>query len=877
MRKQKKNKLKSSIIKEEWNKGFNEALKIVYQTNLPKEELERKISIIENKIIKENKKIIEKNYYVHIIELSQLERPLLHYFLSAGKKVIATKANILRKNDDIQKIKKLYYEVTYDKKSEQGLLKFFQSEFDLSHSQDYQILKKGIISYLKSLEEKNPIRTMGAEAINYWFKLPFDKKNKNNISYKVYDRLQIKYRPHINQDPFYLLEQINETGLKVLDDKIKNNKIPKETATQVALRIDMTIRDKEKSYKNHKEIEAREHKVYESVNIFEKIYGNEHSIVGLEAFLEYLRTTIFTKKNRQQKMLDIWIKIAPKREVDWKIFEDDCLSEWKKIDASINRGYFLKIMGEVFKTISKYPILNQVASESLKLIRAQPFEKEIKLIKKYVRNNSSANLTTYRFNSMELEKMLELKSIFTNKGLGENKFEINRFPNVYYDTSEKFEQLYGPYKTVTEEEKDQDAENNDIIKEDDWGEGRISPDTLGCYFDFNIPGEDFITQEGKIILFKDKIEAFCAKHKDVKEEQVRLIILLHELGHWVTHWPKANDDNWILGYSGKDIKTHESLAQLICYWLVEGDSDLKECFERQLTPTNPNNPYALYKKLTNINRMQIIMRIIALRTGFFLPDHILYEYLCLDNFISAVEVHGIIDLFDNTRKDLFVDYAQELAYFIVNSTCHNDVKNIFNSDNWKNRENEIFSKKHKLKELKDEIICFGSNGKAILNYKNYISMKIDKVKKAELENWLVSHNDCPSWLSVTEEPVIYILYCINNTNNDAFANDTKSLLISAKGYSIKVGHSINGIIDALKRESDQGPTIGKRKVLLDTLQYIRIIYPIHILNEKKKLRDDISSWIDKHFKKVETSAQYWMPFETEDEEPLDIIAFLDSL
>jgi hypothetical protein len=103
------------------------------------------------------------------------------------------------------------------------------------------------------------------------------------------------------------------------------------------------------------------------------------------------------------------------------------------------------------------------------------------------------------------------------------------------------------------------------------------------------------------------------------------------------HWPKVEGKNWSQGYSGSYKKTHESLAQLITYWLINQDEKTLQYFENHLVPSDNENPYALYKKLKVHNVEKIIENIKFLREKYFLPDDISYHILLSKHFISSVE------------------------------------------------------------------------------------------------------------------------------------------------------------------------------------------------------------------------------------------------
>ena len=238
--------------------------------------------------------------------------------------------------------------------------------------------------------------------------------------------------------------------------------------------------------------------------------------------------------------------------------------------------------------------------------------------------NVNLNLQAYRFSEEEIKKMIELKRLFENTSLGDYKFTFERFPEVYYDTYDNYVEIYGEIGDEDEEDNPNNYEN------------KITPDYLGVYCDFSLPGNDYETKEGVIVLFKDRIEKY-SKVIEKKliislknaEDAIRMVILMHELGHWICHWPLALNDNWNLSYYNKAAqykRTHEALANIITYWAVNTDKILSDVLEN-LTPKIKTNPYYLYKNLIPQAQEEIIKKIVDLRKHFYLTDDLSYLYL----------------------------------------------------------------------------------------------------------------------------------------------------------------------------------------------------------------------------------------------------------
>jgi hypothetical protein len=224
------------------------------------------------------------------------------------------------------------------------------------------------------------------------------------------------------------------------------------------------------------------------------------------------------------------------------------------------------------------------------------------------------NLKAYRFAESELKQMIQLRKLFES-----NHLITDRFPEVYYDTFEKYELIFGKQKATHEDE----------------------PDYLGVYH-YKHNRELTKTLEGVIILFKDRIEDFCIR-LSLGVDDVRFIVLMHEMGHWLTHWSKCNDQNWEKGYISDHKKTHESLAQLIAYWSVYRNPRLKKILNKHLTPSNKNNEYALYLLLVKLQKSVVLKKLIEIRNYYFLDSQFITE-------------HKLDEIYFNFLNSRFVDF-----------------------------------------------------------------------------------------------------------------------------------------------------------------------------------------------------------------------------
>ncbi|MEX0596821.1 MAG: hypothetical protein WD512_09990 [Candidatus Paceibacterota bacterium] len=240
------------------------------------------------------------------------------------------------------------------------------------------------------------------------------------------------------------------------------------------------------------------------------------------------------------------------------------------------------------------------------------------------------------------------------------EFRPDRFPEVYYVEYEEFKS------------------HCEVIGNRD--EGTI--DYLGVYVN-RYDNHDYFqnygltpcskSEEGFIVLFKDRIEHY-SKRESLQDSSVRFIVLMHELGHWLTHWAFDRDKNnsfkdlnknWSVGYHLNNKHTHESLAQLIAFWTCDMNIDLLKALIF-LTPKGMRNteiskiiesgslndipidvhdPYGRYWLLKEISASDLLSKIKELRRFWMILDLKMFEFLNSEHkefktFIGANELNS---------------------------------------------------------------------------------------------------------------------------------------------------------------------------------------------------------------------------------------------
>jgi hypothetical protein len=269
-----------------------------------------------------------------------------------------------------------------------------------------------------------------------------------------------------------------------------------------------------------------------------------------------------------------------------------------------------------FKSAYRQEMMSYVDPEREKVLRSLQ-----KLLKSFTTSSLVLPTPSYRFSVEELEKMIWLKKeIFEKYGYS---FKRNRFPEVYYCEVEEIKHLL--------------PEN---LRGDE-----MNPDYLGIYFDFfpssaGMSRNDYFggkSEEGKIVLFKDRIEALCARNKSLSEDNVRFVVLMHELGHWMSHMAISSGMYWAHGYHLQQPPyfTHEALAQLIAYWCCKGNPAHEEVL-LALSPKDSagnidaSKPYGAYESLKNFEEEVILQKLDQLRKFWMVTDLQMLAFLQSD-------------------------------------------------------------------------------------------------------------------------------------------------------------------------------------------------------------------------------------------------------
>jgi len=127
-------------------------------------------------------------------------------------------------------------------------------------------------------------------------------------------------------------------------------------------------------------------------------------------------------------------------------------------------------------------------------------------------------------------------------------------------------------------------------------------EVLGCY----IPNPE-------IILYQRGLR-WCARRNNFDEELLRGVVLIHEIGHWVTHLlPKTEAPFWSTElYRLTSTEVKEGWAQLITWWIVdEIGGEIKEVFEK--LNMLQSHPYRVYEQFKSASVNSVINSLEMLR------------------------------------------------------------------------------------------------------------------------------------------------------------------------------------------------------------------------------------------------------------------------
>lgn len=135
--------------------------------------------------------------------------------------------------------------------------------------------------------------------------------------------------------------------------------------------------------------------------------------------------------------------------------------------------------------------------------------------------------------------------------------------------------------------------------------------------EFNVLGE-YIAEKQEVILYGRAISNDSLK-LDVDEDILRAVVLIHELGHYITHTHPLNGiaeepfDNVLFSRSDPDFL--ECIAQLFAYWVTERDGQHNSHDVFNKLASKQSGPYKVYLKYLKESPKIILQSIAVLRAN----------------------------------------------------------------------------------------------------------------------------------------------------------------------------------------------------------------------------------------------------------------------
>ena len=174
-------------------------------------------------------------------------------------------------------------------------------------------------------------------------------------------------------------------------------------------------------------------------------------------------------------------------------------------------------------------------------------------------------LQAYRYNWFELNA---IKRLYANYG---RKLCLDRLPEVYLSDYHESKEM----ALAVNNEKGGDGFERDISKSD-----LANPDYLGKYdYDYGL--------EGRVFLYRNRIDTsaeFFSNQLQLNflevRDTIKFIVLMHEIGHWISHRICLENQTDIYPDLSKNLK--ESMAQLHVLWSLHGLSNNDSVIVRKL-------------------------------------------------------------------------------------------------------------------------------------------------------------------------------------------------------------------------------------------------------------------------------------------------------
>ncbi len=128
--------------------------------------------------------------------------------------------------------------------------------------------------------------------------------------------------------------------------------------------------------------------------------------------------------------------------------------------------------------------------------------------------------------------------------------------------------------------------------------------------------------------------------EDFDEDMLRAVVLIHEIGHWVTHQlPKPGVPEWPLElYKLTEEEVHEGWAQLITWWVAKDVAGKFKATFKKLTRSQPA-PYKIYEKFKDKPVQSVMASLERLRQLPWPARLQDWEKLCREKSVPVILTH----------------------------------------------------------------------------------------------------------------------------------------------------------------------------------------------------------------------------------------------
>lgn len=216
--------------------------------------------------------------------------------------------------------------------------------------------------------------------------------------------------------------------------------------------------------------------------------------------------------------------------------------------------------------------------------------------------------TFYFLDENEKELIRRAILVFKNNG-----YLMKSMPNILLSYEDP--PFFILYPHLIEKEEQKSSNEIDEVPRQKSNEQEIFYDTellLGIYK---------IYPQNHIVLYEKGIE-WCAKKLKLDYEYLKWNVLVHEIGHWITH--TFYKDNWEGWEDSRYLKTeenvHEGWAQLIAYWVIKSlEKDNKNTHDELINvfeklKDKQREPYKKYEEFKKEDKSKVINTLKDLRS-----------------------------------------------------------------------------------------------------------------------------------------------------------------------------------------------------------------------------------------------------------------------